>query len=462
MTATMMVKVKMISRLLSLLYLYVFAVSCDTKKSNKELTETPVKARDLEIAVTLPAHKAVQLNYVDENLLVQSLIFDNKQIKDTIITHKIMISGDTQILSYLGFLFDNGVLKEFHHDYLLDTTTAKMSFKYLDNGDLAADDGGKLEIDYITEPYKKNMGTDLERKANPQKIKKDIDSVYCALTDQKHSKQIQEVNRLLYVQTLATLDASKYRTEIADYLFTIRNPIYSLMLRDVLVAFNQADYNNCDFKLSQSATSPQYKVLYIKGVFNKLIEIRNKDKDCFNKGYVLLKSTDYYKQNRSVIDSHLHSLNKQEFASRFAQLDLYDVEGKSLKMSQLIKQANARLYIIDFWATWCGPCIKEYEVLRKLELPADISIINLSVDKISNVENWKAKAKKLNHKYSGLVDETKSNFEFIQMIELNDIPRYIVIDSKFNLISYEFSKPTDQNYIKNLSALLSQAEFKDN
>lgn len=70
------------------------------------------------------------------------------------------------------------------------------------------------------------------------------------------------------------------------------------------------------------------------------------------------------------------------------EMTLPDLDGESLALSDL----RGRVVVLNFWATWCPPCVKEMPSLQKLhEALADkgLSVVAVSVDeRYSDIERF--------------------------------------------------------------------------
>lgn len=62
---------------------------------------------------------------------------------------------------------------------------------------------------------------------------------------------------------------------------------------------------------------------------------------------------------------------------------VYSQNPKIVNLSQLqhiINEKSDQIKIINFWATWCAPCIKELPLFEKVNKRADVQVILVSMD----------------------------------------------------------------------------------
>jgi thiol-disulfide isomerase/thioredoxin len=86
---------------------------------------------------------------------------------------------------------------------------------------------------------------------------------------------------------------------------------------------------------------------------------------------------------------------------------------------------NGRIVVIDFWATWCGPCKAVMPKLDELQKAnrADLTIIGLSDEQVSKVRSFLAANK---HQYAQAVDP-KATIK--KAINISAIPHVVVMST---------------------------------
>ncbi len=80
---------------------------------------------------------------------------------------------------------------------------------------------------------------------------------------------------------------------------------------------------------------------------------------------------------------------------------LPDLQGKS----QTLGQWDRKLLVLNFWATWCGPCKEEIPILAKLQAKygeRGLQIVGIAADSAINVANF---AQNTEINYPLLIDE---------------------------------------------------------
>lgn len=70
--------------------------------------------------------------------------------------------------------------------------------------------------------------------------------------------------------------------------------------------------------------------------------------------------------------------------SKQDELEVYDFQG----VEQFLHSNDSKTYVVNFWATWCAPCIKELPYFEKVqeEYQDEVEVILISLDFPSQYE----------------------------------------------------------------------------
>lgn len=126
--------------------------------------------------------------------------------------------------------------------------------------------------------------------------------------------------------------------------------------------------------------------------------------------------------------------------------------------SDLLQKLKGHIIYIDFWASWCRPCIAEFPASHALKEKINdqkITIVYLSVD--TDFNSWiKARDKyKVNDEYSFILGNPTKN-ELVRKIGIGPIPRYIIIDKKGDIARLDAPRPSDPESFNTLTSLLDK------
>lgn len=141
-----------------------------------------------------------------------------------------------------------------------------------------------------------------------------------------------------------------------------------------------------------------------------------------------------------------------DFETRYAKWDLSrpgnlspdfeaeDIDGRVWTLADF----KGKYVYIDLWATWCGPCRREFPYLKELEAgfaDAPIAFVGLSVD------GDKAKWEQMVH--GGTLTGTQlylgPGSQFQKAYRVEGIPRFILLDKEGRIISNDMSRPSSED-----------------
>jgi len=155
----------------------------------------------------------------------------------------------------------------------------------------------------------------------------------------------------------------------------------------------------------------------------------------------------------------IEKIRAEEAKNNFA-LDMSISDGlllldntKSTWTQQLAKHKGKVIYV-DFWASWCGPCINELPALEKLkEQYVKKGVVFISISTDDQFTAWKSKVDqlKMDSLYSFLLANNKTS-QLIKSLDIKTIPRFLLIDKTGKIVSKDAPRPSE----KNINALIEK------
>ncbi len=452
-------------RLLSLLLLFITVCCSNAEKEAagknaepKELISTRTMHSDsLEITVkNIPAGNKVSFFYEGEHLGIEYIHFENTTATTQSVTKKILKTTDYNLaLYYRTFSSVNHKNIRFYYDYFLDPAVHTMVFTMEGPyGDLKLQDhdGKVIRYDDMTNEYEK-INNKTNRASAIEKISK-LENLYTVFRKKFPDNEHQLINDLSFHTQLSVISPGDKR--IKAYLEHITDPIWS---RDIsLLMYNYLTVNKDQIyllALNQSRNDTYNRLIEI-GIAWHLRQFKESDRRYANydKNVQWFKNTAYYKKNKLESDQSL-SVEKEDLNAFKADLFSFDIhDGNTIrKIQHLIADHTSPYYLLDFWATWCAPCLQNIETMHTMQLPADIEVIYISMDKTRDREKWSKKSRDLALSNSYLFAESQHNKSVIKNISLNQLPRYILVDKDYNILHFDFAVPQDSDFLKELKII---------
>ena len=145
--------------------------------------------------------------------------------------------------------------------------------------------------------------------------------------------------------------------------------------------------------------------------------------------------------------------NKTEFSKEALAQKISALDGKKLQISEVLKKHEGRILIIDFWASWCQDCILALPATKEFkEKNPNVDFVYFSLDR--SHEQWKRGLEKydITAQENYWFDEGWKN-NFNNYIDLNWVPRFMVIDQTGKIAKYYAIHPNDPDIQKKIDEL---------
>jgi thiol-disulfide isomerase/thioredoxin len=165
-----------------------------------------------------------------------------------------------------------------------------------------------------------------------------------------------------------------------------------------------------------------------------------------------------YAPYQKYIDSVAVRYNRLTFQPDVIATKLNDATGKQLSWEQLLAQHKGNVIYVDFWASWCSPCIQEMPHATELQKELagkDVVFVTVSID--AKAAKWKKSMQKLGLQASGKHNYLmKKDSPLGKFLQVPPIPKYVLIDKDGNVFALDAKRPSDKQLVADISQLLER------
>jgi thiol-disulfide isomerase/thioredoxin len=328
-------------------------------------------------------------------------------------------------------------------NFLLDNKDGMNPFFYHDTAEKILDAGGNAEIALEIA----SAGFDADA---ADKKKKDKPSFYSEL-DWKKSQE-NTTGQILFSRGRALYELERKKEALNDFekaagLMEYKEPEVNLYLTKALM--DEGKYQKAYEKVSEFISNGNSSE-EIDKLFEE-IYVKTKGSDKGYNDYAAALTKKSYKKLALQLETEMINETAPVFK-------LTDLQGKEVSLEQY----KGKVVILDFWATWCGPCLQSFPGLQrsvdKYRTNDNVKFLFINTwerveDRKKNAEDFMAKN---SYSFDVLLDlENK----VVEQYKVSGIPTKFIIDKKGNIRfkSVGFSGSPDK-MITEIDVMISMLE----
>ncbi len=164
---------------------------------------------------------------------------------------------------------------------------------------------------------------------------------------------------------------------------------------------------------------------------------------------ILTNNYDYINNNQNILANN-----------DYQEEGLISSEGKLISWKEMLNLYRGKVIYIDFWATWCAPCINEIPFSKKLKSmfnSTDIAFVYISCD--VEKARWMNALKDLgiNSADGNYLITVPDNSLIRKYFFITSVPRYMIFNKHGELIDKDALRPSDNKLQLTLLKLKEQS-----
>ncbi|SEW14080.1 redoxin family protein [Kaistella antarctica] len=155
---------------------------------------------------------------------------------------------------------------------------------------------------------------------------------------------------------------------------------------------------------------------------------------------------------KNYVAKKVEILNNQQKGKAFPIMVFEDADGKKVSLSKF----KGKFVVIDFWATWCGPCKETSPVFayqaKKNKNNDQIVFLAISIDE--DKSKWKLDLK---NTQSNVKQWWLSDPNALKQLGIEGIPRFMMLDPDGKIFNANMPRPNETNFVDILEKITGKS-----
>ena len=244
-----------------------------------------------------------------------------------------------------------------------------------------------------------------------------------------------------FADNYAFENSSAYKTLLTSYYARIAKDAFSNSDKDIALAYLET----VDHKFPNGAIKDELMFNYLRYG----MKANNALEDVYN----LYKASNQNTENLSEVTNSYKTLSNLRPGKASPSFDYENFKGGKTSLEDL----KGKVVYVDVWATWCGPCLREIPALKILEADyhnKNIAFVSLSIDEKKDYNKWRTMITEKNLDGIQLMADNDWKSKFVIDYGIKGIPRFIIIDTKGNIVNSDAPRPSNPDIRKAFDELL--------
>ena len=161
----------------------------------------------------------------------------------------------------------------------------------------------------------------------------------------------------------------------------------------------------------------------------------------------------YVKNLKEEMSLLIKTEPRDDYKPQYIDLEYSDIDGVPVKLSSVVNDPANRYVLLDFWATWCGPCVRAFPQMKEIYKEyhgKGLEIVSISIDE--SEKSWKSFLQDNGMDWISIHDDLggRRSSKVWLNYAISLIPMYVLIDGNTGEIILRDNHPDLEEVISGL------------